>query len=135
MRELSLFTDEVIEIIHYDLGRTLLIAYKIDPNANKPGIIIIHPSISWKTKNKLWKSYTKIFLAKSAKFCYYVDKIVYYAPRRTMRVIAWRATILAGDRSRGAISPANIFASLIISRIVCIGTYSILCDFGTDTSF
>ena len=38
-------------------------------------------------------------------------------------------------RSRGAISPASIVTSLAISRIVCIGTYSILCDFGADTSF
>ena len=38
-------------------------------------------------------------------------------------------------QSRGAISPASIVASLVISRIVCIGTYSILCDFGADTSF
>ena len=52
-----------------------------------------------------------------------------------MRVIARRATMLAGDRSRGAISPASIDASLVISRIVCIGTYSILCDFGAYTSF
>ena len=43
--------------------------------------------------------------------------------------------MLAEDRSRGAISPASIVASLVISRIVCIGTYSILCDFGADTSF
>ena len=79
--------------------------------------------------------------------------IVYYVPRRTMRVIAWRVTMLARDRSqgvadaysrrswgkaetnRGAISPASIVASLLISRIVCIGTYSILCDFGANTSF
>ena len=39
--------------------------------------------------------------------------LVYYVPRSTMRVVA----------------------SLVISLIVCIGTYSILCDFGTDTSF
>ena len=43
--------------------------------------------------------------------------------------------MLAGDRSRGAISPASIVAILVIPRIVCIGTYSILCDFGADTSF
>ena len=43
--------------------------------------------------------------------------------------------MLVGDRSRGAISPASIVASLVISRIVCIGTYSILCDFGAYTSF
>ena len=61
--------------------------------------------------------------------------LVYYVPRRTMRVIAWRATMLAGDRSRGAISPASIVASLAMSRIVCIGTYSIICDCGADTSF
>ena len=63
-----------------------------------------------------------------------------------MRVIARRATMLAGDRSQGvaetkprrirsAIRPARIIASLVISRIVCIGTYSILCDFGAYTSF
>ena len=61
--------------------------------------------------------------------------MVYYVPRRTMRVIARRATMLAGDRSRGAISPTSTVASLVISRIVCIGTYSILCDFGKYTSF
>ena len=38
-------------------------------------------------------------------------------------------------RIRGAISPASIVASLAISRIVCIGTYSILCDCGADKSF
>ena len=38
-------------------------------------------------------------------------------------------------RIRGAISPASIVASLVISLIVCIGTYSILCDFGAYTSF
>ena len=59
--------------------------------------------------------------------------IVYYVPRHTMKVIAWRAT--KPRRSRGAISPASIVVSLAISRIVCIGTYSILCDFGADTSF
>ena len=37
-------------------------------------------------------------------------------------------------RIRGAISPASIVASLVISRIVCIGTYSILCDFGAYTN-
>ena len=61
--------------------------------------------------------------------------IVYYGPRRTMRVIARRATMLEEDRSRGAISPASIIASLVISRIVWIGTYSILCDFGAYTRF
>ena len=35
-----------------------------------------------------------------------------------MRVITRRATMLAGDRSRGAISPASVVASLVISRIV-----------------
>ena len=63
-----------------------------------------------------------------------------------MRVIASRAAMLAGDRSqgiveakprriRGVISAASIVASLAMSRIVCIGTYSILCDCGADTSF
>ena len=36
--------------------------------------------------------------------------LVYYVPRRIMRVIMWQATILAGDRSRGAISPASILS-------------------------
>ena len=39
--------------------------------------------------------------------------IVYYVVKRIMRVITRRATMLAGDRSRGAISPASI---LIESR-------------------
>ena len=47
-----------------------------------------------------------------------------------MKVITRRATLLAGDRSRGAISPARILSESRSSRIVCIGTYSILCDFG-----
>ena len=34
--------------------------------------------------------------------------IVYYVPRRIMRVITRRVTMLAVDRSRGAISPASI---------------------------
>ena len=29
--------------------------------------------------------------------------IVYYVPRRTMWVFAWRATMLAGDRSQGIV--------------------------------
>ena len=29
--------------------------------------------------------------------------IVYYVPRRTMRIIARRATMLAGDRSQGVV--------------------------------
>ena len=61
--------------------------------------------------------------------------IVYYVPRRIMRLIERRATMLAGDRSRGPISPGSIVASLVISRIVCIGTYSIFCDLGAYTSF
>ena len=70
--------------------------------------------------------------------------IVYYVPRRIMRVIMRRATMLAqlaGDRTsnwskprrhRGAISPAIILSesrnSLVITRIVCIGAYSIFAD-------
>ena len=61
--------------------------------------------------------------------------IVNYVPRCTMRVIARRAKMLARDRCRGAINPASIVANLAISRIVCIGIYSILCDFGAYTSF
>ena len=75
-----------------------------------------------------------------------IEAIVYHVPRRTMRVIARQASMLAGDRSRdvaeakprqsrGAISPASIVASLVIPPIVYIGTYSILCDFGAYTSF
>ena len=63
------------------------------------------------------------------------ETIVYYVPRRMMRVITRRATMLAGDRKRGAISPASIVASFVISRIMCIGMYSILYDFGAYTSF
>ena len=36
--------------------------------------------------------------------------IVYYVPRRIMRVVMRRATMLAGDRSRGVISPASILS-------------------------
>ena len=32
-----------------------------------------------------------------------LEEIVYYVPRRTMRVIARRATIIAGDRSQGVV--------------------------------
>ena len=63
-----------------------------------------------------------------------------------MRDIARRATMLAGDRSQGvgetkprrsqgAISPASIVMSLVISRIACIGTYSILCASAAETRF
>ena len=41
-----------------------------------------------------------------------------------MRVIARRATMLAGDPSRGAISPASIVASLVISIFVVVTTFS-----------
>ena len=64
-----------------------------------------------------------------------VTVIVYYVPRHIMRVITRRATMPAGDRSRVKISPASIVSSLVITRIVCIGTYSILCDSGVYTSF
>ena len=36
--------------------------------------------------------------------------ILYYVPRRIMRVITRRGTMLAGDRSQGAISPASILS-------------------------
>ena len=36
--------------------------------------------------------------------------IAYYVPRRIMRVIMRRATMLAGDRSWGVISPASILS-------------------------
>ena len=38
------------------------------------------------------------------------DLIVYYVPMRIMRLITRRAPMLAGDRSRGAISPASILS-------------------------
>ena len=67
-----------------------------------------------------------------------------------MRVITRRATMLAGDRSQGVVeaqlrqsrneaearSVLRVFqASLVITRIVRIGTYFILCDFGAYMSF
>ena len=71
-------------------------------------------------------------------------------PRRIMRVITRRATMLAGDWSQGIVeayvrrswvkaearSVLRAFkASLVITRKVCIGAYSILYDFGAFTSF
>ena len=75
------------------------------------------------------------FLCSEHLLSIYEHLIVYYVARRIVRVITRWATMHAGDQSRGAISPASIVASLLISRIVCIGTYSILCDFGAFTSF
>ena len=47
--------------------------------------------------------------------------------------------MLAGDRSRDEAEARSVlrafWASLVITQIVCIGTYSILCDFGAYTSF
>ena len=58
--------------------------------------------------------------------------------------------MLAGDRSQGVVEAYlrqrrdeaearsivwAFQASLVITRIVCIGTYSILCNFGAYTSF
>ena len=56
--------------------------------------------------------------------CWAKIEIVYYMPRRTMKVIAWRATMLAGDRSRGTISPVSIVASPAISWIIHSKLYS-----------
>ena len=82
-----------------------------------------------------------------------MEKIVYYVPRRTMRVIAWRATMLAGEWSQGVIE-AQVRRNRGVAETkprrdqscehyresrnfpnVCIGTYSVLCDFGAYTSF
>ena len=46
----------------------------------------------------------------NATFSARLDTIVYYVPRRTMRIIERRATMLAGDRSRGVINPASILS-------------------------
>ena len=48
------------------------------------------------------------FLTNKHLFC--INVIVYYVPRRIMRVITRRATMLAEDRSQGAISPARILS-------------------------
>ena len=48
-----------------------------------------------------------IFLPKFISMEYAV-LIVYYVPRRIIRVITRRPTMLAGDRSRGAISPSAL---------------------------
>ena len=43
--------------------------------------------------------------------------------------------MLAGLIAHRLRSPPSIVARRVIIRIVCIGTYSILCDFGAYTSF
>ena len=47
--------------------------------------------------------------------------------------------MLAGDRSQGIVDARSVLrafqASLVITRIVCIRAYSILCDFVAFTSF
>ena len=47
--------------------------------------------------------------------------------------------MLAGDRTHGIVEARSVLrafsASLVITQIVYIGTYSILCDFGAYTSF
>ena len=53
------------------------------------------------------------YLQHSHSLQYLQSLIVYYVPRRIMRVITRRprrAKMLAGDRSRGAISPASILS-------------------------
>ena len=40
------------------------------------------------------------------------DGIVYYVPRHTMRVIAWRATMFAGDRSQGVVEARAVLRAL-----------------------
>ena len=67
---------------------------------------------------------------------YFVNyKIVYYVPRRIMRVITRRATMLAGDRSRGAISAASILSESRNYPNSVHWHIFYLCDFGAYTSF
>ena len=72
----------------------------------------------WQLKDSIWND--NLFTVEGFLLITILNRIVYYVPRRTMRVIAWRATMLAGDRSRGAISPASIVASLVISRMCAL---------------
>ena len=51
-----------------------------------------------------------VLVAVDRKLLTFYAVIVYYVPRFIMRVITRRATILAGDQSRGAISPASILS-------------------------
>ena len=59
-------------------------------------------------EHRLWSEYCCTTLIENLYMN--VIEIVYYVPRRIMRVIKRRATMLAGDRSRGAISPASILS-------------------------
>ena len=69
--------------------------------------------VAWRKLNfplKLSKICSKtIFLVSNSRILI-LHLIVYYVPRRIMRVITRRATMLAGDWSRGAISPARILS-------------------------
>ena len=51
--------------------------------------------------NNFFKSKKHSLMSLDSKKFPLIQRIVYYVPRRTMRVIAWRATMLAGDRSQG----------------------------------
>ena len=44
-----------------------------------------------------------VYCAARGKKFHFTSVIVYYVPRHTMRVIAWRATMFAGDRSQGVV--------------------------------
>ena len=84
------FFRPLVIISHHHLHKNK----KIEKNLRDVSVLFQHPLHSWDSI------------------------IVYYVPRRTMRVIARPAKMLAGDRSRGAISPTSIVASLVISHIV-----------------
>ena len=49
-------------------------------------------------------------------------------------LVLYNSTLRAQAQNEGHCG-TSIVASLGITRIVCIGTYSILCDFGAYTSF
>ena len=58
------------------------------------------------------RSKSKVYAndAYSAQNSTFSHTIIYYVPRRIMRVITRRATMPAGDRSRGAISPGRLLS-------------------------
>ena len=68
---------------------------------------LYHAAAEFRYRRSSWvvsDMYRLRFLAKNEPL------IVYYVPRRIIRVITRRATMLPGDQSRGAISPASILS-------------------------
>ena len=86
--------------------------------------------IKWFSEANFWRFWNGVYDDENG--------IVYYVPRRIIRVITRRATMLAGDRSRDKAEARSVLrafqASLITTRIVGMGINSILCDFGAYTS-